>query len=92
MSMKETLISVIGDQRVGYTVAGGTMIPGASISWFDIIPNDIGKLAFVLGMVLSCVIIYTRLRQGKIEFEKTKLEVEILREEKRRQELDRRHE
>ena len=46
----------------------------------EMIPNDIGKAATLVGMVLSSVLIYTHFRKGRIEYEKTHLEILILKE------------
>lgn len=51
---------------------GGTVI--------DLIPDDIGKLASLVGIILSVVLIYTHLRRGPAEYKKAQLELKILKQ------------
>ena len=46
------------------------------VTIFDIIPDDIGKLATLLGIVLTTVLIYTRIRHSRIEYENVQLKNE----------------
>lgn len=55
------------------TTAGSGMA-----TWLEWIPSDIGKLATLIGLTLSIVLIYTHLKKYKREEEKHKLEIEIL--------------
>lgn len=75
MSIKNALAT---DPKVGASVATATAGSGLGtvLEW---IPTDIGKLATLVGIVLSCVLIYTHLRKGRVEYEKTRLEIEILK-------------
>ena len=52
---------------------------------FDLIPDDIGKLATLIGIVLSSVLIYTHTRRMMMDSKKSKLELEILKEKRREQ-------
>lgn len=68
-------------------VAGviGTTTTGSGLGVIlDLIPNDIGKLATVVGIILSVVLIFNHLKKGYIEHKKIELEVEILKERLRR--------
>ena len=58
------------------TTAGSGMA-----TWLEWIPSDIGKLATLIGLTLSIVLIYTHLKKYKREEEKHKLEIEILRKQ-----------
>lgn len=49
-------------------------------TWLDYIPDDIGKLATVTGIVLSSVLIYTHLRKSNHEAARARLELAILEE------------
>ena len=42
--------------KAGALTAGGTISTGLG-SWLDYIPNDIGKVATLVGIVLSTVVI-----------------------------------
>ena len=46
----------------------------------NLIPDEIGKLATLVGIVLSTVLIYTHWRKGRSEYQKTMLEILILKE------------
>jgi len=49
----------------------------------DLIPGDIGKLATLVGIILSSVLIYTHWRKGRIEYRKAQLEIAILERKER---------
>lgn len=75
MSIKNELVS---NPKVAAGVSAMTTSSGFA-TFLDWIPNDIGKLATLVGIVLSLVLIYTHLRKGRIEYKKTQLEMEILK-------------
>jgi hypothetical protein len=60
------ITQITQDVKTGATVAGGTTATGVG-TWFEYIPSDIGKLATVIGLVLSLVLIYVHLRKGRLE-------------------------
>lgn len=70
--------NLINDARVAGVVSTTTMGSGMGVI-LDLIPNDIGKLATVVGIVLSLVLIFTHLRKGFIERKKIQLEIELLK-------------
>ena len=71
-----SLRDVATDPRLAYPVSAATTATG---TFFDMIPSDIGKLATLVGIALSIVLIYTHLRKGRIEYKKIQLEMELLR-------------
>jgi len=72
-------MSVTSDLKVAWLTVTGTMGSGLG-TILELIPNDIGKLATLIGIILSTVLIYTHWRKGRVEYEKTKLEIKILME------------
>lgn len=79
MSVKEGLTELAQNPKVASAVS--TVTTGTGLGTFlDVIPNDIGKLATLVGIVLSSVLIYTHWRKGRIEYEKTQLEILVLKE------------
>ena len=68
MSMTELASST----KAGATIAAGTGMMGQIL---DLIPNDITKLATLVGICLSLVLIYVQYRN----VQKTNLEIEIMR-------------
>ncbi len=72
---------IYSSQKIASVVSAGTTTLGASLI-FDWIPNDIGKFASLVGIVLSLVLIYFHIRKGRIEQKKAKLELELLKKEK----------
>ncbi len=77
MSVKEVFQGVISNPKIASSVSAATTTTGLGtiLEW---VPNDIGKLATLVGIMLSLVLIYTHLRRGQIEYQKTKLEMTIL--------------
>ncbi len=83
MSMKEVSKEVLKEIANNPKVASGVsaMTTGTGLGTIlEWIPDDIGKLATLVGIILSCVLIYTHWRKGRIEYSKTKLEILILQE------------
>jgi hypothetical protein len=78
MSVKEFINSTKTASSVG--AATTTAGLGTMMEW---IPSDIGKLATLVGIGLSIVLIYTHLSRGHIEYRKTKLEIDILEQKER---------
>jgi len=60
------LLERMQDIKIGAAVSGGTTATGIS-TWFEYIPADIGKLATLIGIVLSIVLIYVHLKKGRLE-------------------------
>jgi len=79
MSAKEGLIELAQNPKIASAVGTATMGTGMG-TIFDVIPNDIGKLATLVGIVLSLVLIYTHLRKGRAEYKKIELEILVLKE------------
>ncbi len=73
MSIKD----VATDPKVAGAVSTATTALG---TFLDLIPNDIGKLATLVGIALSAVLIYTHIRKGRLEYQKIQLEIDQLRE------------
>lgn len=74
------LRDAIESAKVAWATAVSTAGTGLG-TVLALIPEDIGKLATVVGIVLSCVLIWTHLRKGAAEYTKTQLEIAALREE-----------
>ncbi len=68
---------MLENTKIAATVATGTTASGLS-SLLEIIPDDIGKLATVVGIALSLVLIYFHIRKGRLEKRKLELEVREL--------------
>lgn len=79
MSVREGLQQLASNPKVASGVSAMTTGTGLG-TLLDWIPNDIGKLATVVGIVLSMVLIYSHWRKGRIEYKKTQLEILILKE------------
>ncbi|MAF42841.1 MAG: hypothetical protein CMI54_01550 [Parcubacteria group bacterium] len=83
MSIKTELTQALTDTKTAIAVATTTTSTGVG-TILDLIPDNIGKLATLVGIILSSVLIFTHLRKGTIEYRKTKLEMKILEEEAKR--------
>lgn len=55
-------MSLMTDPKVGYIVGTSTTTSGLG-TWLDLIPNDIGKLATLVGILLSVVIMTMHIRK-----------------------------
>lgn len=76
-------MSLMTDPRVAYATAGGTTGTGLG-TWMDWIPNDIGKLATLVGICLSITILIIHWRK---ELRDTEARERARQEEDLRQEL-----
>lgn len=92
--MKEIVIQVVSDQRIAHGVALGTTGTGMA-TFLDYIPSDIGKLATLLGMILTVILIAIHAmklrsslsahkidnRQKEIDLEKAEIQLARLKKE-----------
>lgn len=74
--MKNLLESV----KAAVAVALSTLGTGAAYI-IELIPDDIGKVASLSGVVLTCVLIFVHLRKGRVEYEISQLQLRKLRNE-----------
>tara|TARA_R110000822_G_scaffold23472_2_gene72555 strand:+ start:72 stop:365 length:294 start_codon:yes stop_codon:yes gene_type:complete len=79
--------SIVTDAKAATLVATGTISTGLG-SFLDLIPNDIGKLATLIGIALSLVLIYTHSRKGPMVRESIRLQNENLELEQERKRLE----
>jgi hypothetical protein len=77
MSIKQEAIQLAQNPKIASGVSALTTGTGVG-TFLDWIPNDIGKLATLVGILLSVILIRVHLMSMK----KTQLEVDILRQEK----------
>lgn len=76
--MNEFLRMVAHDPKATIGVAGGTTAAGTA-QFLNLIPDDIGKLASVVGIVLSLVLIVANVIKIRQDLQKGRLEMEALR-------------
>ena len=90
-TIKHVAQEVASNPKIASVIAGSTAGTGMG-TILDLIPDDIGKLATLIGIILSSVLIYTHWRKGRIEYKKTQLEIKILtlKEDERREEESKR--
>ena len=77
MTVREELVQLSHNPKIASGVSALTTGTGVG-TFLDYIPNDIGKLATLVGIVLSIILIRVHL----LGLKKTQLEVEILKQEK----------
>ena len=82
--MRNVIQEVVISPKPAIAVAMSTTGTGMG-TIFDLIPDDIGKLATLIGIVLSTVLIYTHSRRMMMDSKKSKLELEILQDKRREQ-------
>lgn len=66
------------DGRIGGIVATGTTGSGVG-AWLNVIPNEIGKLATLVGIILSITLIIMYIRKMRQEARESDLKLELLR-------------
>lgn len=78
--VREYLGDVLGATKSAAGVAAATIGSGVGLV-LSLIPDDIGKAATAVGLVLSLVLIYTHWRNGRAEYQKKQLEILLLQRE-----------
>lgn len=78
MSLREGVQQLATNPKIASGVSAVTTGAGVT-TVLDLIPDDIGKLATLVGIVLSAVLICTHFRVGRIQCKKIQLEIELLR-------------
>lgn len=74
------LTPALTDLKTAIVVSGATTASGVS-TWLDWIPNDIGKLATVIGMFLSMILISYWAQKTYFEVRRSNIELRKLEEE-----------
>lgn len=77
-------MSITNSPVAGHTVATGTMGTGLA-TWMEWIPNEIGKLATLVGILLSVTLIVMHIRKMRYEARESDLRVQLLREQLRKE-------
>ena len=77
MSVKEAIQQLVTNTKVASGVAVSTTGSGLG-TYLDWIPGDIGKLATLIGIVLSIVLIYSHLRRSHNESVLMKIKISRL--------------
>lgn len=78
MSGKSEMVGqIIASPKIAGSVGASTAALGAS-SWLDLIPDDIGKVATLVGIALSLVYIFTTVRKHRAEFRNLQLQNDSL--------------
>ena len=71
------IATMVADPKVAYGVSGTTATTGIA-DWLNWIPDDIGKLATLVGIVLSLVLIGNHAARGIMAIRKHRAEMRIL--------------
>lgn len=78
MSVQDQLVQHATSVKAAAIAGGATTGTGLS-TWFDVIPDDIGKFASLIGICLTSVLIVFHVRKGLLDIKKSQLEIEILK-------------
>lgn len=79
MSGKDVIQEVLTNPKAAHLTA--TLTAGTGLSTvFELIPDDIGKLATLIGIVLSLVLIRTHWKNGRAEYTRIELENKLMRQ------------
>ena len=77
-------MNILDSHGPSYVVAGSTTATGLS-TWLNLIPTEIGKLATVVGIILSITLIVMHVRKMRQEARESALREAILEEQLRRE-------
>ncbi len=80
MSVQDQLVQHATSVKAAAIAGGATTGTGLS-TWFDVIPDDIGKFASLIGICLTSVLIVFHVRKGLLDIKKSHLEIEILKKD-----------
>lgn len=80
----EPIQQIAQDVKTGAVVGASTAATGVS-TWFEWIPSDIGKLAALIGLILSCVLIYIHWKKGRLEQALLHEQIKEIKEHNRKQ-------
>lgn len=69
--------ALLTDPKAASIVSGGTVASGLG-TWTDAIPNDIGKIATLIGAILSLIMIYVSLKKNAREAKEFEIKLHIL--------------
>lgn len=77
MNAKEQLLNFVESKATAVLTSAGTVVSGvgSTMAW---IPEVLGYTATTIGIILSSIMIYNQLHNGKAERKKTYLETEVL--------------
>ena len=73
-------MSILDSQPTSYVVSASTTVTGLS-TWLNLIPSEIGKLATVVGIILSITLIVMHVRKMRQEARESALREAILEEQ-----------
>lgn len=78
--LKSIAEEIIQSPKAGHVVAMTTTTTGVG-TILDLIPDDIGKLATLCGIVLTVVLVYVHIQRWRLDKEKDELEKQLLRQQ-----------
>ncbi len=77
MNVKQHILNFVESKVSAILTSAGTVLTGVS-SAMEWIPEVLGFIATFIGIILSVVLIYTHLRNGRAEHKKIKTETKLL--------------
>lgn len=77
--LKSIAEEIIQSPKAGHVVAMTTTTTGVG-TILDLIPDDIGKLATLCGIVLTVVLVYVHIQRWRLDKEKYQIERQLLQE------------
>lgn len=80
ISAKEQFLNFATSVKTAAT-AGVTTASAGVGTWFDVIPDDIGKLASLVGICLTVVLLVFHIKRGLLDIKKANLEIELLKKQ-----------
>lgn len=74
---REQFVNFVTSVKTAAT-AGLTTTSAGVGTWFDVIPDDIGKLASLVGICLTAVLLVFHIKKGLLDIRKANLEIKLL--------------
>lgn len=77
-SLSQNVVDILQAPRTAAITGAATVGTGAT-TCFDLIPSDIGKLASLVGLVLSIILICIHIRKSRLDIKEGEIRIAILR-------------
>lgn len=82
-SLMQSAIAIVQEPKTGVAVGAGTFATGMA-NWMECIPNDIGKLVSLIGILVSVIMLIYHVRKDRREERMSRIRYRVKQEELRK--------